>query len=78
MSLTIGCHLSASKGYLNMGQTALGIGANTFQFFTRNPRGGKAKDIDENDVKNIILSGDRNKAGKTVSPEGLYLNKVNY
>ena len=34
--------------------------------------------IDENDIKNIILSGDRNKAGKTVSPEGLYLNKVNY
>ena len=34
--------------------------------------------IKENDIKNIILSGDRNKAGKTVSPEGLYLNKVNY
>ena len=54
MTLTIGCHLSASKGYLNMGQTALSIGANTFQFFTRNPRGGKAKDIDENDVKSFL------------------------
>lgn len=51
MELTIGCHLSASKGYLNMGKTAQSINANTFQFFTRNPRGGKAKDIDENDVK---------------------------
>lgn len=54
MELTIGCHLSASKGYLNMGETAKSIGANTFQFFTRNPRGGKAKDIDENDVKAFL------------------------
>lgn len=46
----IGCHLSASKGYLAMGKEAVSIGANTFQFFTRNPRGGKAKDIDEKDV----------------------------
>ncbi len=48
--LHIGCHLSASKGYLAMGKDALKIGADTFQFFTRNPRGGKAKEIDENDV----------------------------
>ena len=54
MELTIGCHLSASKGYLNMGKTAQSIGANTFQFFTRNPRGGKAKDIDESDVKAFL------------------------
>ena len=47
---TIGCHLSASKGFLNMGKEAAKIGANTFQFFTRNPRGGAAKAIDENDV----------------------------
>ena len=39
----IGCHLSASDGFLAMGRTALSIGANTFQFFTRNPRGSKAK-----------------------------------
>ena len=44
--LTIGCHLSTSKGFLAMGETALSIGANTFAFFTRNPRGGKAKAID--------------------------------
>lgn len=48
--LHIGCHLSASKGYLAMGKDALKIHADTFQFFTRNPRGGKAKAIKENDV----------------------------
>lgn len=47
---TIGCHLTASKGYLAMGKTAAELGGNTFQFFTRNPRGGKAKDINEKDV----------------------------
>lgn len=41
----IGCHLSSVKGFENMGREAIGIGANTFQFFTRNPRGGKAKAI---------------------------------
>lgn len=48
--LKIGCHLSSSKGFLAMGKTALQIGANTFQFFTRNPRGGKAKELDLEDV----------------------------
>ncbi len=51
---TIGCHLSSSKGYLNMAQTAVSINANTFQFFTRNPRGGAAKPIDENDIKEFL------------------------
>jgi deoxyribonuclease-4 len=46
----IGCHLSVSKGFLAMGKEAVRIGANTFQFFTRNPRGGSAKAIDEGDV----------------------------
>ncbi len=50
----IGCHLSASGGYLKMGKEALKIGANTFQFFTRNPRGGAAKAIDEGDVKAFL------------------------
>ena len=49
--LTIGCHLSASKGYLDMAKTAVKLNANTFQFFTRNPRGGAAKPIDEEDIK---------------------------
>lgn len=48
--LRIGCHLSSAKGYLAMGREAVGIGANTFQFFTRNPRGGKAKELDLADV----------------------------
>lgn len=49
--MIIGAHLSASKGYTHMLEEAVSIGANTFQFFTRNPRGGKAKAIDENDVR---------------------------
>lgn len=48
--LTIGCHLSSAKGYLRMAESAVSIDANTFQFFTRNPRGGKAKAIDPEDV----------------------------
>lgn len=49
--LTIGCHLSSSKGFTAMEKTAVSIGANTFQFFTRNPRGSKAKAIDEKDIE---------------------------
>lgn len=52
--LNIGCHLSASKGFLNMGKTAISLGGNTFQFFTRNPRGGSAKDIDPADAQALI------------------------
>lgn len=52
--LNIGCHLSSSKGYEAMGKEALQIGANTFQFFTRNPRGGKAKEIDPKDVEALL------------------------
>lgn len=52
--LNIGCHLSSSKGYLAMGKEILSIEGNTFQFFTRNPRGGKAKSMDEADVKAFL------------------------
>lgn len=52
--LRIGCHLSSGKGYLSMGKDALAIGAGTFQFFTRNPRGGSAKDIDPEDVREFL------------------------
>ena len=51
---TIGCHLSASKGYLAMAKEAVKINANTFQFFTRNPRGGKAKELDLEDIKKYL------------------------
>ena len=47
----IGCHLSSSGGFLAMGETALSIGADTFQFFTRNPRGGAAKPFDKADAE---------------------------
>lgn len=57
--LNIGCHLSASKGYLHMGQTALSIGANTFQYFSRNPRGGNAKAFDADDAAALVaLAGE--------------------
>ena len=49
--LKIGCHLSASAGYMHMGKEILSIGGNTFQFFTRNPRGGNAKPVDEADAE---------------------------
>jgi deoxyribonuclease-4 len=52
--LKIGCHLSASKGFKNMGEEALNIGGNTFQFFTRNPRGSKAKAIDTKDIYEFL------------------------
>lgn len=52
--LNIGCHLSSSKGFTHMGEQALRINANTFQFFTRNPRGSKAKNIDYKDVKGLL------------------------
>ena len=52
--LNIGCHLSSSKGFLNMAKEAVSINANTFQFFTRNPRGFKAKDIDEKDINKFL------------------------
>ena len=47
---TIGCHLSIAKGFAAAARDAVSIGANTFQFFTRNPRGGKAKAIDPADM----------------------------
>ncbi len=52
--LRIGCHLSSSRGFYHMGKEAVSIGANTFQFFTRNPRGSKAKAIDEKDVARFL------------------------
>lgn len=52
--LNIGSHLSISKGFYAIGRDALSIGANTFQFFTRNPRGGSARKIDIEDVNALI------------------------
>ena len=59
--MNIGCHLSVSKGFENMGKEALDINANTFQFFTRNPRGGKAKKLDPKDIESFLeLSKENN------------------
>ena len=63
----IGCHLSASDGFLAMGKTALSIGANTFQFFTRNPRGSKAKAIDPADVAAFLALAAENGFGTLVA-----------
>lgn len=52
--LTIGCHLSSAKGFLAMGKAAGSIDANTFQFFTRNPRGTRVKAVDETDVEQFL------------------------
>lgn len=52
--LIIGSHLSSARGFEQMANDALKIGANTFQFFTRNPQGGRAKDIDSSDVKRFL------------------------
>ncbi|MBE6674782.1 MAG: deoxyribonuclease IV [Ruminococcaceae bacterium] len=54
MKLNLGCHLSVSKGYEHMGKEALSIGANTFQFFTRNPRGGSFKPPTDEDVNALV------------------------
>ncbi len=72
--LTIGCHLSTSKGFLAMGEAALGIGANTFAFFTRNPRGGSAKAIDPVDAEALRDLMSANGFGKLVAHAPYTLN----
>lgn len=72
--LNIGCHLSTTKGFENMGKEALEIGANTFQFFTRNPRGGKAKKIDENDVEALLKLMGKNNFSKILAHAPYTLN----
>lgn len=65
--LYVGCHLSTSDGYEAMGKTALSIGATTFAFFTRNPRGGNAKPIDPDDVAALRSLMEANGFGKLVA-----------
>lgn len=72
--LRIGCHLSSSKGFLAMGKDAVKIGANTFQFFTRNPRGGKAKPLDLADVQNYLQFAQENGIGKILAHAPYTLN----
>lgn len=63
----IGCHLSSSKGYEAMGKTALELGATTFQFFTRNPRGSKAKEINPKDAEALMKLMQENGFGPIVA-----------
>lgn len=63
----IGNHLSSSKGYAAMGKAAVKLGANTFAFFTRNPRGGKAKAIDPADIEKFLKESEENELGKLVA-----------
>ncbi len=63
----IGNHLSASKGYLAMGKQTTKLGGNTFAFFTRNPRGGKAKEIDKKDVENFLAYAKEHSFGNLVA-----------
>lgn len=72
--LNLGCHLTSAKGFKNMGKEALKINANTFQFFTRNPRGGKAKDIDEEDVKAYLQLAEDGGIGKVIAHAPYTLN----
>ena len=70
----VGCHLSSSAGFLKMGETALKLNANTFQFFLRNPRGGAAKDIDADDVKAYIELSKKNNFSKILAHAPYTLN----
>ncbi|MGN0941546.1 MAG: deoxyribonuclease IV [Selenomonadaceae bacterium] len=72
--LHIGNHLSASKGYLAMGEEAVSLGANVFAFFTRNPRGGKAKPIDEKDVAAFLAYAKEHEIGPLVAHAPYTLN----
>lgn len=70
----IGCHLSAAKGYLAMGKEAKKLGANTFQFFTRNPRGGKVKPLDLEDIAAYRDFAEQNGIGTIVAHAPYTLN----
>jgi deoxyribonuclease-4 len=72
--IKLGCHLSSSKGFLAMGKTAVSIGADTFQFFTRNPRGSKAKEIDEKDVEQYLAYAAEHGIGQVVAHAPYTLN----
>ena len=70
----IGCHLSSSGGYAAMGEEALRIGANTFQFFTRNPRGGSAKKFDPDDAEKLVRIMKENGFGPIIAHAPYTLN----
>ncbi len=70
----IGCHLSVTDGYEAMGQTMSRFGGNTFAWFTRNPRGGKTRPIDPDDVKALRLHMERERFGSLVAHGSYTMN----
>ncbi len=70
----LGCHLSSSRGFLHMGKEAVSIGADTFQFFTRNPRGSRAKEINEKDVEAYLAYAAEHGIGTVVAHAPYTLN----
>lgn len=72
--LQIGCHLSVSKGYLHMGREALSIGADTFQFFTRNPRGFAVKALDSEDINAFLAFAGEHGIGRILAHAPYTLN----
>lgn len=77
----IGCHLSAAKGYAHMGKDALSIGANTFQFFTRNPRGARAKALDPDDMRALLEAYERkrlrhNRRARAIHAQRLFIGSA--
>ena len=72
----IGCHLSCSKGFTAMERDAERIGATTFQFFTRNPRGSSVKALDLEDIPGVFKEEGRKGAGDPGGPRALYLKRL--
>ncbi len=72
--LTIGCHLSSSKGFLAMGKEAVKIGADTFQFFSRNPRGTKAKKLDPEDIGRFLSFAEEHQINRILAHAPYTLN----
>lgn len=70
----LGCHISIANGFYNAGKHAVGIGANTFQFFTRNPRGGRAKELDFKDLNNLETLMKENNFGPLLAHAPYTLN----
>ncbi|KAB2889885.1 MAG: deoxyribonuclease IV [Desulfobulbaceae bacterium] len=72
--LNIGCHLSVAKGFTAMGRDGLAIGASTCQFFTRNPRGGRAKEIDQADLARFLELAAEHRLGPLLAHAPYTLN----
>ena len=72
--MKIGCHLSASNGFLHMAKETISLGGNTFQFFTRNPRGAGAKAINQSDIEKFLKFKAENEIGTILAHAPYVLN----